>query len=299
MTGHIMSEIIVGIGCDYAQDLSAEILKYSIQRCTRMHPAFVKLHQMPEWAQITTDLRAHQRTQFSLQRFLLAKRVLDSSADIGIYLDSDMLVLRPIEKLEAGFRATARHLATVVSLKEWRRRPQSSVLVMDREGAALLWASYVKFVEGTLSYEDLIYLRTIPDVGTMEYSWNCLEYLDETTALIHYTDVDTQPWLRDGHPNAGIWYTYLWRFAQDSRLREFVLAEIANGHVRPSLLEVLELGPSLTAFSSYAWLKDLFFVPPHRFRKVSRRWIRTALAPLLRTMIGIQFIASKGQPNVR
>jgi hypothetical protein len=294
-----MINLIIGIGCDHAQDLPAAVLRFSIERETQLRPDIIPLHQTPQWAEMAATLKACQRTPFSLQRFLLARLFLDSSAEIGIYLDSDMLVLRPVEQLVASFRDTGRNLATVQPLKEWRRRHQSSVLVMNREGAELIWASYQNFLSGKISYDDLIYLKTISDIGAIEYSWNCLEYLDETTALLHYTDVETQPWLREGNPNAGIWYTYLWRFVQDLRQRELLLGAVAEGHVRPSLLEVLKQGPSLTALSRHARIRDLFFVPPHRFRKLSLPWIRAALAPLLRTLMSLQFITSNGQPNVR
>jgi hypothetical protein len=294
-----MTQLTIGIGCTHEQDLAAEVLRFSIERSTQLRPAFIKLHQTPHWAQMTTPLRSRQRTPFSLQRFLLARQLLDGSAEIGIYLDSDMLVLRPIEHLVASFRATGSKVATVQPLKEWRRRHQSSVLVMNREGAELIWASYQNFLSGSLSYDDLIYMKTISAIGAIDYLWNCLEYLDETTALLHYTDVETQPWLRDGNPNAGIWYTYLWRFSQDPRQRELLLSAVAKGHVRPSLLEVLKQGPSLTALSRHARIRDLFFVPPHRFRKLSSPWMRTALAPLMRTLMSLQFITSNGQPNVR
>lgn len=294
-----MTQIAVGIGCTHAQNLAAEVLIFSIKRSTQLRPTFIKLHQTPQWAEMTAELRANQRTPFSLQRFLLARHLLDSSADIGVYLDSDMLVLRPLEQLVASFRATGCKVATVQPLLEWQRRPQSSVLVMNREGAELIWASYQSFLSGLLSYDDLIYLRTIDEIGNIEYCWNCLEFLDETTALLHYTDVETQPWLRNGNPNAGIWYAYLWRLAQDPRGRDMLWDAVAKGYVRPSLLDMLELGPSRTALSNKAWFKDLFFVPPHRFTKLSRLWMRRALAPMLRIVMRLQIIISNGQPNVR
>lgn len=295
----LMTSLLIGIGCDLAQDLSAEVLKFSIERSTQLRPSIIKLHETSQWADMAAAHRVRQRTPFSLQRFLLARQLLDSSAEIGIYFDSDMLVLRPIEQLVASFHASDNKVATVQPLKEWRRRPQSSVLVMNREGAELIWASYLNFLANQLNYDDLIYLRTISAIGAIAYSWNCLEYLDETTALLHYTDVETQPWLRHGNPNSGIWYTFLWRFVQDPGRRELLLNAVANNEVRPSLLEILDRGPSRTALSNIGWLKDLLFIPPHRFRKLNLPWMRKALAPALRILMELQFITSNGQPNVR
>ena len=214
-------------------------------------------------------------------------------------MDSDMLVLRPIEALTDELVRTKANVATVQAVPEWRRRRQSSVLAMDRVGAAELWASYEQFLSGKIDYDDLIYLRTISSVGDISYCWNCLEYLDEATALIHYTDMDTQPWLRDGNPNAGIWYTYLWRFAQLPSGRASILDAVHKGQVRPALIEVIECGPSISSFSTRARLKDLWFIPPHRFKRLSSRFLRKLLAPALRALITIQFAVTNGQPNIR
>lgn len=294
-----MGTTLVGIGCDVAQELAAEVLRFSIERHARVAPAICKLHSLPQWHQMAADLKQRQRTPFSFQRFLLARQLLDSDAEFGVYVDSDMLVLRPIEELIGELVATRCSIATVSPLPEWRRRRQSSVMAMNREGASELWSSYERFLAGKMDYNDLIYLRTISKVGDLSYSWNCLEYLDETTALIHYTDMDTQPWLRDGHPCAGIWYTYLWRFAQLPEGRKLLLSEIERRHVRPALAEVISVGPSITSFSRRAKLGDLFFVPPHRFRRVRWPAVRLGLAPLLRLLISFQFLAADGQPNIR
>lgn len=294
-----MSKIKIGIGCTPAQILAAKILRFSINQCSEVKPSFIFLHNNERWKALSESISGHQRTPFSLQRFFLAHEILQSSADIGIYLDSDMLVIKPIEQLVSKFVATGSCVATVDTLDQWQRRKQSSVLVMNREGARYLWESYLEFEAGLIDYDELIYLRKISDVGIIDYSWNCLEYLDESTALLHFTDVETQPWLRFGNPNLGIWNTFLWRFAQDGSNQKLVYEEIKCGHVRPSLVEVLSNGPSLTTRSNRGWLNDLFFVPPHRFKKISRGYLRTILSPLLRVVIWAQFIINNGQPNIR
>ena len=294
-----MSVITIGIGCTPAQNLAAEVLKFSINQCSKIELSFILLHSDEQWSKLSLPLSSRQRTPFSLQRFFLAHKVLESSSDIGIYLDSDMLVMRPVEQLITKFIATGACIATVDALAQWCRRKQSSVLIMNREGAKCLWESYLKFEAGLIDYDDLIYLRKISHVGTIDYSWNCLEYLDESTALLHFTDVETQPWLRFGNPNLGIWNAFLWRFSQDINNRALVYDEVKRGHVRPSLLEVLSNGPSLTTRSNYGYLRDLFFVPPHRFKKISSSYLRIILAPFLRVLMWLQFFFSNGQPNIR
>jgi len=294
-----LSTAIVGIGCDVAQELAAEVLTFSIHRHAANRVEVVKLRQMLETDEIDRAPLPRQRTPFSFQRFLLAKLMLDRRCDVAVYLDSDMLVLRDIEELVDLFEQTKAPVATVEPMSNWRRRRQSSVLVMNRLGAEQLWSSFRRHLSGDIAYDELIYLRTVGTVGTLPYRWNCLEYLDEQTALLHYTDMDAQPWLWEGNPNAGIWYTYLWLYTQEGGGRSLVEREIERGHVRPALKSIIDAGPSLSAVSSSARFRDLLFVPPHRFRVVRGRVARTVFAPVLRVAIRMQFLLTNGQPNIR
>lgn len=290
---------LVGIGCDVAQDLPAEVLAFSIRENATAPVEIIKLHTLEAWSGVGGDLRERQRTPFSFQRFLLAKALLESGHDTAIYMDSDMLVLRPIQQLIDTFSGLAANIATSEPRPEWRRRRQSSVLAINREGAKALWAAYQGYLSGALSYDELIYLRTAGPVGTLPAQWNSLEHLDEATALLHYTDMDAQPWLRDGNPNAGIWYAYLWRFTRSDEGAAKAAGEIELGHVRPALRQVMAEGPSLSAFSTGARLADLWFVPPHRFAWLKSPFPRRALAPLLRIAMAAHFLAKNGQPNIR
>jgi hypothetical protein len=290
---------LLGIGCDAAQELAAEVLKFSVLRHSRVPIQVVKLHEALESGEIDQISLPPQRTSFSFQRFILAKLMLDRECEVAVYLDSDMLMLRPIDDLITLFAQTTAPIATAEPLSSWRRQRQSSVLVMTREGATQLWSSFQRHLAGEIGYDELIYLRAVGPVGTLPYHWNCLEYLDEQTALLHYTDMDAQPWLWDGNPNAGIWYTYLWLYARESRGHSLIEREIARGHVRPALRSIVGAGPSLSATSSSARLSDMLFVPPHRFRRIRNRTARVILAPLLRGAINMQFLLTNGQPNSR
>ena len=294
-----MSAPLLGIGCDAPQELAAEVLKFSVLRHSRVPIPVIKLHEALGSGEIHKISHLLQRTTFSFQRFILARLLLDRECDVAVYLDSDMLMLRPIDDLITLFGQTKTPIATVEPLNSWRRRRQSSVLVMTREGAALLWSSFQRHLAGEIGYDELIFLRGVGPVGTLPYQWNCLEYLDEQTALLHYTDMDAQPWLRDGNPNAGIWYTYLWLYAQEGGGRSLIEREIARGHVRPALRSIVGAGPSLSATTSSARWSDMLFVPPHRFRRIRNRTARLILAPLLRGAINMQFLLTNGQPNSR
>lgn len=293
-----MSKVLIGIGCDAVQELPAAVLAFSIREKAHEPVEIEHLYRVE-----ANDIDEHrlrmQRTLFSLQRFLLAKVMLQRGFDLAIYLDSDMLVLRPIDELVAHFQQTGSSIATVDSRLEWRRQRQSSVMVMDRGGAERLVEAFARFADSEISYDDLIYLKTVGPVGLLDSRWNGLEYLDQDVALLHYTDMDRQPWLSHGNPNAGIWYANLWRFTRDDEGMALLKREAAMRHVRPALLELMDVGPSFSARPNSAMVADLFFIPPHRFKRIRGERLRRLAAPLLNAAISTQSLARNGQLNVR
>lgn len=289
---------MVGIGCDAAQELPASVLAFSIREKARMPVQIEHLYRI-EATGVDDRLLQMQRTAFSLQRFLLARVMLQRGFDLAVYLDSDMLMLRPIDELIDCFQSENSAIATVESREEWRRQRQSSVMVMDRAGAESIATSFDRFSVGEISYDDLIYLKAVGNVGLLDSRWNGLEYLDQDMALLHYTDMDRQPWLTHGNPNAGIWYANLWRYTQTEEGMALLKHEAKVRHVRPALLDMMATGPSISARSNVAVLADLFFIPPHRFKRIKDKTLRRITAPLLNVAISSQSFARNGQLNVR
>lgn len=293
-----MSKVLIGIGCDPVQELPAAVLAFSILKNAHM-PVDIEYLYRVEAVGVEPRLLNMQRTAFSLQRFLLARVMLERNYDIAIYLDSDMLVLRPINELVSAFKSTGKDIATVESRSEWRRQRQSSVMIMDRLGAERLSASFTNFIEEKINYDALIYLHTVGEIGLVDSRWNGLEYLDQDMALLHYTDMDRQPWLRHGNPNSGIWYANLWHFTLEASGMAMLEREAAARHVRPALVEMMRMGPSISARSNAAIMADLFFVPPHRFKRIRNRMLRLIAAPLLNFVAALQSFANNGDINVR
>jgi lipopolysaccharide biosynthesis glycosyltransferase len=278
--------------------LPASVLAFSIHEKAQAPVSVEHLYRVDE-AGIDDRLCQMQRTAFSLQRFLLARVMLRRGFDLAIYLDSDMLMLRSVDELVAHFDTSGSSVAVVDSRPEWHRQRQSSVIVMNCEGAERLHQSFMRFAAGEISYDELIYLKTIGPLGVLDSRWNGLEYLDQDMALIHYTDMDRQPWLAHGNPNSGIWYANLWRFTRSRAGMEVLAREAAARHVRPALLEIIKEGPSISARSNSALLADLCFIPPHRFKRIKAPAFRRLAAPLLRAAISSQSFMRNGQLNVR
>ena len=294
------ASIIVGIGMTKDQVLSFEVLKHSILRYQRSD---LKLTVIP-LDEIGNDKiqkqGVFQKTPFSLQRFYLASELLIlSHHNYGIYLDSDMLVLDDLVEILDGFELNNKSIQTVQVKPEWNRRPQSSVMVFNRAGAQALSDSFDQYLDNHISYDELIYLKTVKYGRDIPWFWNCLEYMSGESKLIHWTDVDTQPWLQKGNPNSSVWYSALFQYLQETDAHKLLEREVAYGNVLPSLIYVQRSGPSITKFPVSFLFKDLFFIPPPRLKRLKGRVFRKLVGPAFFVLRGAQSLLRNGQINVR
>ena len=86
------------------------------------------------------------------------------------------------------------------------------------------------------------------------------------TALLHFTDMNTQPWVSKENPLGYLWTGDLIdAIDAGAVLIDFVKREIAAGHVRPSLMYQVE-NRIQDAFllPRKAWRMDTKFFPPYR-----------------------------------
>src|SRR6185436_7076480 len=93
---------------------------------------------------------------------------------------------------------------------------------------------------GRYGYEQLMYdVCILPEEDVkygVPFEWNSLEHWDAETRLLHYTDVNTQPWTCCGNPNGQLWLDEVRRMLDDGALQWATLRqEIALGYFRPSL----------------------------------------------------------------
>jgi hypothetical protein len=149
------------------------------------------------------------------------------------------------------------------------RRPQFSVMLLDCDRLRWNLPEIVgRLDSGELNYEKLMYQMAVAENvdAAIDPCWNSLErYQEGKTALVHYTDMNLQPWLsRDNKLN------YLWTrdlFEAIDRgviTRDYVAAEVAAGNVRPSLLyQVDHRIEDAALLPARARALDAKFVPPH------------------------------------
>lgn len=247
-----------------AEWLPMKVLEFSISERTALPVQLSAIYTHARPIPTPRDVANRARTPFSFQRFLIPE--LCGYKGKAIYMDADMQVFRDISAVwDSPFNDS--DLQTVSNGTE-QRRPQFSVILMDC--ARLKWKIEEiinKLDNGTLTYARLMFDMEVAE--SVSYSlpqtWNSLEYYEEhTTCLLHYTDMNTQPWISLGNVNGHLWVDCLKRALANGFIsKEELNREIEQGHVRPSLAS------QVSSRSTPSWkpsmkdiLLDIKFTPP-------------------------------------
>lgn len=250
-----MSDFIdVFVGADRSQLMAVAVLEHSIKRHTRRNVRVCPLIdvELPE----PKDLRQGSRTNFSFARFAIPE--LKNYEGRGIYLDADMLVFRDIGELwDIPFEG-----ASIVIQEELpdhavkhdkagapaQRIKQCSVMLVDCAKARWDVRDIVAGLDGRYTYEQLMYeLCILPEAAiryAVPFAWNSLEHYDASTRLIHYTDMDTQPWASTENRLGHLWLDEVRLMLNTGALsRSDLQREVDLGYFRPSLMTELEENP--------------------------------------------------------
>lgn len=235
---HIQNPIKVFVATTEAQMLAVKVLEFSIRKYASMSVEVIPLHLNSINIPRPTDPSNWPRTPFSFQRFLIPE--LLGYQGRAIYLDSDMLVFKDIKELW-NYPFDGAKLLTVRNNDKSTRRPQFSVMLMDCE--KLHWQVtdiVAKLDLGELDYDALMYRMCVaePIKDTIVPEWNSLEsYQNDITALLHYTDMNTQPWISRMNPLGYLWFRVLLEAVDAGFISsEFLHDQVRSQNVRPSLL---------------------------------------------------------------
>ncbi|WP_020408820.1 glycosyltransferase [Hahella ganghwensis] len=253
------------IACTESEWLPAEVLKYSIEKHSSRPVVVELIYKKIDRLPIPVKPRNRPRTPFSFQRFVIPS--LCDYKGRAIYLDADMMVFQDIADvydMDMGG-------ADVLAVKEGdsQRRGQFSVMLIDCVKCQWSVESIVRQLDnGDFGYEDLMYDLCIAEkVGRIIHQrWNSLEYYQRgETALLHFTDMNTQPWTTRKNPLEQLWIDVLLAAIKGHHIQlEDVKREITLGHIRPSLLAQLLAELNGTDLPSDIDSLDKKFVPPFK-----------------------------------
>jgi lipopolysaccharide biosynthesis glycosyltransferase len=255
--------IDIFVGADRSQLLAVAVLEHSILRHTALACRVSPLIDLdlPEPA----DLRQGSRTNFSFARFAIPE--LKNYAGQAIYMDADMLVFRDVAELWSipfdGAKVIVQdELPDEVKRQgkldgQKRRRKQCSVMLIDCERTRWDAPSIIAGLDGQYTYEELLYELCILDESEIKYGvpfgWNSLEYFDANTRLIHYTDMNTQPWVSSHNRLGHLWIAEV-RLMLDTGVLGWneLNVEVEKGYFRPSLLDEIRDQPHASG-----WRQDV------------------------------------------
>jgi len=231
------SPIRIFVASTEDQMLSTKVLEYSIKKYSSMAVEVIPLHTTGIEIPLPEKKNNWPRTPFSFQRFLIPQ--LTQYHGRAIYMDSDMQVFRDIKDLWS-LPFNGANILTVREPGKTGRRPQFSVMLLDCESLDWDIQDVVrKLNEGQLSYETLMdEMKIAENIKTsIDPSWNSLElYKERSTALLHYTDMNTQPWVSKDNPLAHLWFHALFEAIDAGFISEdYIQNHVRLGYVRPSL----------------------------------------------------------------
>ncbi len=260
---NVESPVRVYVGSQEPQMLAVKVLEHSIRAHASLTVEVFPMHHAPTVFPTPKDVRNRPRTPFSFQRFTIP--ALAGYRGRALYVDSDMQVFRDIREVwtlpfEGADLLAARELG------DTGRRPQFSVMMLDC--ARLRWTpeSIVRLLDsGALDYERLMYQMAVAEQVRADIppEWNSLERYEEgKTGLLHYTDMDRQPWIATTNPLGYLWARGLFAAVDGGFItREYVSDHVKQGWARPSLLAQLDQrveepallpGPALALDRGYA-----------------------------------------------
>lgn len=259
----MVETVDIFVGTDRSQLLAVAVLEHSIIRHSSMPVCVTPLIDLdlPE----PKDVRQGSRTNFSFARFAIPE--IKDYRGRGIYVDADMLVFRDIAQLwtvpfegakiviqEDLPDALVRHAKIGAPAQ---RKKQCSVMLVDCERARWHAPSIIAGLDGRYTYEQLMADMCILDESEVRYgvpfAWNSLEHHDNSTCLIHYTDMATQPWVSTQNRN-GIWWMLEVRLmlAKGALSWANVKREIDLGYFRPSLADEIREMPHVRGWDEEA-----------------------------------------------
>lgn len=242
-------QVFVGGGVEHT--LPTAVLEFSIrsrsQRLIQVTPLLAVEREIP--IPVPRDPAQRAVTSFSFQRFLIPQAL--GFVGKGIYLDSDMVVRADIGELwDTPFPGADRFPpvgAEVLMCPGW----QSAVMLIDSKVGWCIDGLINLLDQKATTYKHLVNVKAVATcANVLDPLWNCIDRPDpmamdvKHAKLLHYTDMNLQPWLYSRHPHGGEWRKEL-RAAIDAGFidKEDVLREIEAGHVRPSLALVVDEEP--------------------------------------------------------
>jgi len=233
-------DIMVFVGSEEKQLIPSLVLDYSIKKHTFNPSVVAPLHMLETKHKTPIRGNCRPRTPFSFKRFFIPQL----TSGKAFYLDSDMLVFKDMaDLLDVDFNGNeVLYAGGMDQFKGWKHS-NFAMLLIDCDNVSWNMDSIIDQLDaGTLTYEQLMFdfkhAKTSPDLGK-NGEWNSLDhYVEGETALLHYTNMATQPWVHKKHKYGDLWQRALQEAVMSGFIdRELVLEHQRKGHIRTFINE--------------------------------------------------------------
>ncbi len=241
--------IRISIGSENMQWVACEVLKHSIRRRTERPVEFVESWTKPDgWHPLMTLApRLKGGTGFNVWRWLTPHVYGTGKA---IYLDADQVVLADIGELWDQLQPdkTIAVVTDAVGIFGPKKKPepgklQTSVMLMDcgKLCAAMRANPIAICAVGVMAYRDLMQATWLDrkQVQSLEPGWNHFGVHNDSTKLLHFSHVASQPATHPEHPAAWVFGVELRQAVVDGVLSIKQLKQEADaGHIHPHWWQV-------------------------------------------------------------
>jgi lipopolysaccharide biosynthesis glycosyltransferase len=248
------SRVKVFIGSGEASLIERKVAIYSLRKntkrdldiyvCNGTHNAIELNDEEPFLAPMSLRVKYRNVTEFSLYRYLIPQ--LCDYKGRAIYIDSDTICLTDIGELFDTPLDGAHFLAkpdAYTGEQSWGL----SVMLIDCEKSRFDLEQIIDEIDRGL-YSMTEFSQMAPNflqhhpykVGRLDPAWNVFDRWDDQTKLIHYTNLETQPWKYPNHPYGELWFKYFeealtagYITAHDlelSMIRSYVRRDLLNGN---------------------------------------------------------------------
>lgn len=265
-----MEPIKVFVGTDQSQKLAVKVLEWTIKKHTQAPVEVISMLDLD--IPIPKKLENRARTGFSFYRFCIP--ALCNYKGKAIYMDADMQVFKDIQDLwnidmgEAHVvlqeeLPDSMAISNKIGSPGERRWKQCSVMLLNCNELKWDINKIIKDLdENKFTYDQLMKEMIILPENKVSYSlpavWNSLEHFDKDTCNIHYTDMNTQPWVSPFNRLGYIWFKDVKAMLDEGSLQTTeVLREIDEGYFRPSLIQDV-LSPQKRNTLIF-WIRALYF----------------------------------------
>lgn len=201
------------IGWDSRFPEPADVLAYSLKKHSSipLDIRYLKIHELG----LQREVDPLASTEFTYSRFLVPH--LCGFEGKAVFMDNDMLCFGDIRELDEldmsdlALRVVKHDYQPTNAVKMYGakqtcypRKNWSSLMIMNCEKLKLWTKEVVETQTGAYLHR----FQDIPDeqIGEIPDTWNTLDWMDQSTKLIHYTNGG--PWFKEyeDHPHADVWY---------------------------------------------------------------------------------------------